>query len=210
MRVRRAEARRSLDRGISSRSPVVDERRVSYGKSNCRRLRFGDFCRSFLPERIFAPRRTVSGMQRGETKIGVVISGDMILTLKLIWSQVAAGRRSPPEFLGPLHPVIQFLDRRLHVAARDRKPQFAGQRIVHPQLLILKIRQRSAHDSAGAGRAVVVGWQSYLYLSFGQSRDHLRDLPPTTATTPIGDTRAILRLPFGRPSLRRPGMSQHG
>ena len=56
MRARRAEARRSSDRGICSRSPVVDERRVSYGKSNCRRLRFGDFCRFFLPERTSQPR----------------------------------------------------------------------------------------------------------------------------------------------------------
>jgi len=56
MRARRAEARRSSDRGICSRGPVVDERRVPYGKSNCRRLRFGDFCRSFLPERTSQPR----------------------------------------------------------------------------------------------------------------------------------------------------------
>jgi len=56
MRARRAEARRSSDRGICSRSPVVDERRVRYGKSNCRRLHFGDFCRSFLPERTPQPR----------------------------------------------------------------------------------------------------------------------------------------------------------
>jgi len=34
-------------------------------------------------------------MQQGETKRGAVISGDMILKWKLIWSQVAAGLRSP-------------------------------------------------------------------------------------------------------------------
>ena len=34
-------------------------------------------------------------MQRGETKSGAVISGDMILKWKRIWSQVAAGLRSP-------------------------------------------------------------------------------------------------------------------
>ena len=34
-----------------------------------------------------------SGMQRGETKSGAVISGDMILKWKRIWSQVAAGLR---------------------------------------------------------------------------------------------------------------------
>ena|GEM_PF-1389988 len=90
MRVRQAEAQ-----GICSRSPVVDERRVPYGKSNCRRLRFGDFGRFFLPERTFAARRTVSGRLRGETKSGAVISDDMISKWKLIWSQVAAGLRSP-------------------------------------------------------------------------------------------------------------------
>jgi len=62
-------------------------------RSNCGRLRFGDFCRSILPERIFqfAARRSRSGMQRGKTKSGAVISGDMILKWKRIWSQVAAG-----------------------------------------------------------------------------------------------------------------------
>jgi len=61
------------------------------------RLLFVDFSRSFLPERIFqiAARRTVSGMLRGATKSGAVISGDMNLTWKRIWSQVAAGLRSP-------------------------------------------------------------------------------------------------------------------
>jgi len=34
-------------------------------------------------------------MLRGETKSGVVISGDMTLKWKRIWSQVAAGLRSP-------------------------------------------------------------------------------------------------------------------
>jgi len=34
-------------------------------------------------------------MQCGETNSGIVISGDMILKWKLIWSQVAAGLRSP-------------------------------------------------------------------------------------------------------------------
>jgi len=96
MKARRAEAQ-----GICSRSPVVDDRRVPYGKSNCRRLRFGDFCRSFLPERTFAARRSVSGMQRDETKSGAVISDDMILKWELIWSQVAAGLRSPFWQKGP-------------------------------------------------------------------------------------------------------------
>jgi len=58
-------------------------------------------CRSFLPERTFAARRTVSGMLRGETKSGVVIAGDMILKWKRIWSQVAAGLRSPFRQKGP-------------------------------------------------------------------------------------------------------------
>jgi len=71
------------------------------GKASCRRLRFGDFCRSFLPERIFAARRSESGMLRGETKSGAVISGDMILKWKRIWSQVAAGLRSPFRQKGP-------------------------------------------------------------------------------------------------------------
>ena len=34
-------------------------------------------------------------MLRGETKSGAVISDDMILKWKLIWSEVAAGLRSP-------------------------------------------------------------------------------------------------------------------
>jgi len=40
-------------------------------------------------------------MLRGETKSGVVISGDMILKWKRIWSQVAAGLRSPFRQKGP-------------------------------------------------------------------------------------------------------------
>jgi len=40
-------------------------------------------------------------LQRGETKNGAVISGDMILKWKRIWSQVAAGLRSPFRQKGP-------------------------------------------------------------------------------------------------------------
>jgi len=40
-------------------------------------------------------------MHRGETKSGAVISDDMILKWKLIWSQVAAGLRSPFRQKGP-------------------------------------------------------------------------------------------------------------
>ncbi len=73
------------------------------GKAIRRTVRLGDFCRSFLPERIFrfAARRTESGMSHGTTKSGAVISGDMILGLKLVWSQVAAGLRSPFRQKGP-------------------------------------------------------------------------------------------------------------
>jgi len=95
MRVRQVAVRRSLDRGIYSRSLVVERYPVAHGRSNCGRPRFGDFCRSFLPERTFAARRSESGMQRGKTKRRAVISGNMILGWKLIWSQVAAGLRSP-------------------------------------------------------------------------------------------------------------------
>ena len=101
VRAIRAEARRSQDRGICSRSPVVERRRVAYGESNCRTMRFGDFCRSFLPERTFAARRTVSGMPQGETKSGAVISADVILVSKHVWSQVAATLRSPFRQKGP-------------------------------------------------------------------------------------------------------------
>jgi len=96
MRAIRAEAQ-----GTCSRSPVVERRPAAYGKSNCRTMRFGDFCRSFLPERTFAARRSVSGIQQGETKSGAVISGDMILKWKRIWSQVAAALRSPFRQKGP-------------------------------------------------------------------------------------------------------------
>jgi len=60
-------------------------------------------CRSFLPERIFqiAARRTVSGTSQGETKSSAVISGDMILASKHVWSQVAAMLRSPFRQKGP-------------------------------------------------------------------------------------------------------------
>ena len=92
----RAEAQ-----GICSGSPLVERRRVAYGKSVCRAMRFGDFSRSFLPERIFAVRRSVSGMLQGETKSGAVISDDMILKWKRMWSQVAAGLRSPFRQKGP-------------------------------------------------------------------------------------------------------------
>jgi len=124
MRASRAEARRSQDRGICSRSPVVERRPVAYGKSNppeggrfqssvfgfqCvavdhRPTRsFGDFCRPFLPERISqtAARRTVSGIQQRRSKSGAVISGDMILKWIRIWSQVAAGLRNPFRQNGP-------------------------------------------------------------------------------------------------------------
>jgi len=53
-------------------------------------------------------------MQQGETKSGAVISGDMILKWKLIWSQVAAGLRSPFRQKGPTEiaetqpPAIAF------------------------------------------------------------------------------------------------------
>ncbi|HRA87268.1 MAG TPA: hypothetical protein PK992_04345 [Planctomycetaceae bacterium] len=40
-------------------------------------------------------------MSRGETKSGAVISGDMILDLRPVWSQVAAGLRSPFRQKGP-------------------------------------------------------------------------------------------------------------
>jgi len=69
------------------------------GKAIRRTVRLGDFCSSFLPERIFrfAARRTESGMSHGTTKSGAVISGDMILGLKLVWSQrgceVLSGRK---------------------------------------------------------------------------------------------------------------------
>jgi len=40
-------------------------------------------------------------MLRGETKSGAVISGELILKWKLVWSQVAAGLRSPFRQKGP-------------------------------------------------------------------------------------------------------------
>jgi len=77
---------------------------------------FGDFCRSFLPERTFAARRTVSGTSQGATESGAVISGDMILKRKRIWSQVAAALRSPFRQKGPtsartfhLHGLMRVL-----------------------------------------------------------------------------------------------------
>ena len=50
-----------------------------------------------LPGWIFqtAARRSVSGILQGETKRGDVISGGVSLESKLVWSQVAAGLRSP-------------------------------------------------------------------------------------------------------------------
>jgi len=53
-------------------------------------------------------------MQRGETVSGDVISGDMSLKWKRIWSQVAAGLRSPFRQKGPTEiaetqpPAIAF------------------------------------------------------------------------------------------------------
>ena len=68
----------------------------SAGKSNRTTTRFCDFCRSCLPGWIFqtAVRRSESRMSQCETKSGAVISGDMILKRKRIWSQVAAWLRS--------------------------------------------------------------------------------------------------------------------
>ena len=85
VRAIRAEAQ-----GICSRSPVVERRWVAYGKSNFASMCFGDFCGSFLPERIFkiAARRTISGSSQGETTSGAVISGDML------WRRNVFGRRS--------------------------------------------------------------------------------------------------------------------
>jgi len=48
-----------------------------------------------------AARRSVSGMSQGETKSVAVISGDLILKWKHVWSQVAAGLRSPFRQKGP-------------------------------------------------------------------------------------------------------------
>ena len=88
------------------------------GKAIRRTVRLGDFCRSFLPERIFqiAARRTVSGTSQGETKSDAVISGDMILVSKHVWSQVAATLRSPFRQKGPTsartfhrHPLMRVL-----------------------------------------------------------------------------------------------------
>ena len=94
------KAIRAEAQGTCSRSPVVERRPVAYGKSNFTAMCFSDFCRSFLPERIFqiAARRTVSGTAQGETKSDAVISGDMILVSKHVWSQVAATLRSPLSF----------------------------------------------------------------------------------------------------------------
>ncbi|HRA89534.1 MAG TPA: hypothetical protein PK992_15720 [Planctomycetaceae bacterium] len=49
-------------------------------------------------------------MQRGETKSDTVISDDMILMWKLIWSQVAAGLRSPFRQKGPTSNKVMPLD----------------------------------------------------------------------------------------------------
>jgi hypothetical protein len=59
--------------------------------------------RSFLPERIsqYAVGRSVSGMQQGATKNVAVISGDVVLKWKHVWSQVAAELRSPFRQKGP-------------------------------------------------------------------------------------------------------------
>ena len=48
--------------------------------------------RSFLPERTFATRRSESGMWCGETKSGVVISGDMHLESNLCGGRSRRGR----------------------------------------------------------------------------------------------------------------------
>ena len=96
VRAIRAEAQ-----GTCSRSPVVERRPVAYGKSNFTAMCFGDFCRSFLPERTFAARRTVSGTAQRKTKSGAVIAGDMILPSKHVRSQVAATLRSPFRQKGP-------------------------------------------------------------------------------------------------------------
>ena len=96
MRAIRAEAQ-----GTCSRSQVVERRPVAYRKSNFTAMCFGDFCRSFLPERTFAARRTVSGTSQRETKSGAVISIDVIFVLKHVWSQVAATLRSPFRQKGP-------------------------------------------------------------------------------------------------------------
>jgi len=69
---------------------VVERRLVANGKSGFTSMSSGDFCRSFLPERIFAVRRSMSGTLQGGIKSGAVISGDMILAAKRVWSQVAA------------------------------------------------------------------------------------------------------------------------
>lgn len=55
IRTSRFEARRSLDGIIYSKNPVVVQRPVAHGKRYPQRLRFGEFCRSFLPERISKP-----------------------------------------------------------------------------------------------------------------------------------------------------------
>jgi len=88
---------------VISRLQRFSNRFLWYGKSNCRRMRFGDFCRSFLPERIFqiAARRSVNGTSQGETRSGAVIAGDMILMSKHVGSQrrcdVLCGRNDLPE-----------------------------------------------------------------------------------------------------------------
>ena len=76
---------------------MVERRPMAFGKSNLTLMCFCDFCKSFLPERIFqiAARRTVSGTSQGETKSGAVTSGDMILVAKRVRSLVAATLRSP-------------------------------------------------------------------------------------------------------------------
>jgi len=82
----------------------------------------GPFCRKgFLNCRKANRERDVA---RRTTKSGVVISGNIILMWKLIWSQVAAGLRSPFRQKGPTEiaeyslPAIAFPIRR---AGRSRR-----------------------------------------------------------------------------------------
>jgi len=94
---------RARAQGTCSRSPFELLPPVPFGKRKFTTMCFGDFRRSFLPERIFqiAATRIVSGSSQGETKSGAVISVDVIFVLKHVWSQVAATLRSPFRQKGP-------------------------------------------------------------------------------------------------------------
>lgn len=82
--------------------------------------------------------------------------------------------RLAPEFLRPLYPAADLLDRRFDVARRDRQPHPPVGRVVHARLLVDEVRQRAGEDLSRVGLADIGGKLAEFGGAGRDFGDHLR------------------------------------